>query len=616
MSNKFANILLQSTRRVDPLVKDILNKNLFAIKLCKQAAFDDFDWDIPGMPLDSSSSVKWKPLDFQEPKQKFDPEKSFELSFRTQPSEPSTRPLSEPLQQFYETLQDLQSPAAQVFNYKVDTYRRALRRLPSNITERDLTQLSRNYPDPDLLDALAWLRNARVGASDVSGAEAQKHLRKLFDVGLINYATNGFTLDFRNVRHRPIIAQRFTDVLNKALGDNQLDLDDFKYVYNNFSKNLNLNPAKASTAKLFASTFAESDKWSRLGLIIGLPLFLVGLLRQSSGNNDPLSMLLTILGGAGSLYGGWNILKRFFTQAQQPTETDLTKLIEEYGFKPTPKEPTVSIQAERPAPISASETQTQQTQTQQSQAQQTTQQPVQQSTSQPATQIGRTAQQPQFVPKVEPPPEAPLVAGEPTIDEWGNPEAPEVFFEGYDLQQLGIEQPRNATPLGTVPQSQPQFQPQSQASPQPQPGSELGSVPLSEPKPATPQRRTDLLPADSSLKTLPATTVLEDLLKYANMPADEFAREAPELQRKLEYIRDVLMPQKPKGADLKGLMIRNALLSGKEGLPAFIQKLREGNYNEAQQMLQKFVGVYNSYLGKELQKYVEGKLLNEVFSSE
>lgn len=173
--------------------------------------------------------------------------------------------------------------------------------------------------DPILADALQWAGNVNSGYAQIGQKPdvERKYLQKFWELGAMNYATNGFQIDPNNNKDR--IIGRYLGAYQKALGDRQLDPQDFNLVYDNFTEFMGLNPVSENSQNIFEAWW-NSENTSPLhkaGLLLGLPMFLVGLTGMLFNGFSVPGVLMTLLGGLGTLYGGRTFMDTLGQQKQQ-----------------------------------------------------------------------------------------------------------------------------------------------------------------------------------------------------------------------------------------------------------------------------------------------------------
>lgn len=206
------------------------------------------------------------------------------------------------LQQLKSNLLRTDSQEFKNFRAKYDTYRSAAQFL---FKEKNYDALKQYHPE--VHRAIEWVRGVKAGTIDpyANPEEAKQNIRTLWELGAYNYATKGFQVSPDTQEGRNYITARYVDVFNKALGDKTLDADDLNLVYNNFSKVVGMPPANPATVSTFWNWW-NSDNVNPLykaGLMLGIPLTIVGLVSGLWKGWSTGSVLMTLLGGLGTLMG-------------------------------------------------------------------------------------------------------------------------------------------------------------------------------------------------------------------------------------------------------------------------------------------------------------------------
>jgi len=231
------------------------------------------------------------------------------LSLRTQALPQTPGQLIPELQQLKEGLIDANSPIFSQFKEKHDKYKNAAMFLFQN---KDMDALKQYHPE--VYGAIEWAKQVKAGRIDpyADPERARQNVRTLWELGAYNYATKGFQVDPSTAEGRNFISARYLDVYNKALGDKQLTPDDLNLVYNNFSKVIGMPAYTPATMSSFQEWWNSENvnPLYKAGLLLGVPLALVGLVSGLWKGFDTGSVLMLLLGGAGA-FMGLNSLRSF-----------------------------------------------------------------------------------------------------------------------------------------------------------------------------------------------------------------------------------------------------------------------------------------------------------------
>ena len=224
------------------------------------------------------------------------------LKLRTEEYPASPIELIPELKQFKDQLLDIKNPTSQEFTQKAETYKNVADLL---FKKKDMDTLKVTHPN--VYSAIEWAKAVRQGLiNPAANPEVSKqHIKTLWEIGAYNYATKGFQVLPVDPTTRQYVVSRYLDVFNKALGDKKLDWDDMDIVYNNFSKVMGMNPASPVAASSFQEWWASENvnPLYKAGLLLGVPLTIVGLISGLWKGFNTGNVLLTLLGGLGAAMG-------------------------------------------------------------------------------------------------------------------------------------------------------------------------------------------------------------------------------------------------------------------------------------------------------------------------
>ena len=224
------------------------------------------------------------------------------LKLRTEEYPASPIELIPELKQFKDQLLDIKNPTSQEFTQKAETYKNVADLL---FKKKDMDTLKVTHPN--VYSAIEWAKAVRQGLiNPAANPEVSKqHIKTLWEIGAYNYATKGFQVLPVDPTTRQYVVSRYLDVFNKALGDKKLDWDDMDIVYNNFSKVMGMNPASPVAASAFQEWWASENvnPLYKAGLLLGVPLTIVGLISGLWKGFNTGNVLLTLLGGLGAAMG-------------------------------------------------------------------------------------------------------------------------------------------------------------------------------------------------------------------------------------------------------------------------------------------------------------------------
>jgi len=195
--------------------------------------------------------------------------------------------------------------------------------------KRDALYSQLRSEHPDLFKAVTWAAAIKKNPQEAAANPTQsfKHIKTLFEFGALRYATRGGQLikklkeaggDTKEINSieqlilltlKLEIATRYASIYSKALGDQQLTPEDLDLVYYNFASESGLGdlrtPPQYEKQKILDwFTDPNVDPLPKAGLLIGIPLFLVGIVQMLTQGFSPGALMMTLLGGAGMLFGG------------------------------------------------------------------------------------------------------------------------------------------------------------------------------------------------------------------------------------------------------------------------------------------------------------------------
>ena len=224
------------------------------------------------------------------------------LKLRTDEYPASPIELIPELKQFKDQLLDVKNPTSQEFTQKAEVYKNVSDLL---FKKKDMDTLKVTHPN--VYSAIEWAKAVRQGLINPAANPevSRQHIKTLWEIGAYNYATKGFQVLPVDPTTRQYVVSRYLDVFNKALGDKKLDWDDMDIVYNNFSKVMGMNPASPVTASSFQEWWASENvnPLYKAGLLLGVPLTIVGLISGLWKGFNTGNVLLTLLGGLGAAMG-------------------------------------------------------------------------------------------------------------------------------------------------------------------------------------------------------------------------------------------------------------------------------------------------------------------------
>ncbi|GIW58968.1 MAG: hypothetical protein KatS3mg087_0034 [Patescibacteria group bacterium] len=183
----------------------------------------------------------------------------------------------------------------------------------------------------DLQDSLRWLSStnwknfADLNAESLKVLEdpqTQQHFKTLWAYGLTNLVTkrpDGGRLDINNKQDFEQIKKNVSSVIARAFADdNEITIHDLNLLYNNFTKQLGLDPQDSQSAQMFHSMreTKQLTPFHNMALLFGLPIALGSIASILSGQIGILPVLGLMFGGLLSLFGS-GVFERSGSAPQQ-----------------------------------------------------------------------------------------------------------------------------------------------------------------------------------------------------------------------------------------------------------------------------------------------------------
>ena len=273
------------------------------------------------------------------------------LKLRTEEYPASPIELIPELKQFKDQLLDIKNPTSQEFTQKAETYKNVADLL---FKKKDMDTLKVTHPN--VYSAIEWAKAVRQGLiNPAANPEVSKqHIKTLWEIGAYNYATKGFQVLPVDPTTRQYVVSRYLDVFNKALGDKKLDWDDMDIVYNNFSKVMGMNPSSPVAASAFQEWWSSENinPLYKAGLLLGVPLTIVGLISGLWKGFSTGNVLLTLLGGAGAALGLGSLMGyQPQGQLQSGIGYSISQLIPQQEPKPVQQQQPISQQPVAAQPV-------------------------------------------------------------------------------------------------------------------------------------------------------------------------------------------------------------------------------------------------------------------------